>query len=652
MRALYDALNAEFGTWELAPGYTTTGARVLNFVEGLGNKAFQKGLIKVRDSLPDNFGGGAVDMQYFRSDGDYIGNNWKENPNGEGYYQLLRAGSPDIQERAASLRARVEAVNDDFIKRYGWGGVKRSLPRSDAAGSGRDRSVLEQEARPSYGTAREGSVRAVGIHYSNQERSSLSGTHYGTGLDGAERARVMASDDARLRERIYFYASTGTGVLPETGVGGYPHSVNLNNLYDVENDPLRLYRAGDTNASESAIIDAGFDGYIAPFGNSQKAVVLLGKHTVDVKQEEVGYRGQDTTPATTAKPNDTLVLQRAIQANRSLPGGQMTGADWKRMMPRLMPEVDVSHLDDNKTYYKDGLVKRSVPRFYSPLARAFDKARQDTMPAKQWALWLASNKAQQGLKDDEIEFSGILNYLELRGKDKVTKAEIADYLAGNGVVVNTVEKREGGKIKLNSSEEDDVYAETSLEMYGRRVGELSQEEYETLAEVASLRVRAENERLRTGSNGPTKFSGYWDSSYKGGIPGTYRETLVTLPAKAKPRAFGDWQKEMDAKYGVRSNLLMTTEEMAEGNRLRNNYDSDNNDFKGGHWDESNVLAHIRTDEVLGSDGKRYLRVGEIQSDFGQSYKKQKDAVRKSVDSDFQGIVKRMKDAGVLEVICD
>jgi hypothetical protein len=97
---------------------------------------------------------------------------------------------------------------------------------------------------------------------------------------------------------------------------------------------------------------------------------------------------------------------------------------------------------------------------------------------------------------------------------------------------------------------------------------------------------------------------------------------------------------------------MTTEEMAEGNRLRNNYDSDNNDFKGGHWDESNVLAHIRTDEVLGSDGKRYLRVGEIQSDFGQSYKKQKDAVRKSVDSDFQGIVKRMKDAGVLEVICD
>jgi hypothetical protein len=359
MRALYDALNAEFGTWELAPGYTTTGARVLNFVEGLGNKAFLKGVNKIIDSLPGNFGGGFVEHTGFRSDGDYISNNWKENPNGEEYLSRLRAGRPDIQERAASLRARVEAVNDDFIKRYGWGGVKRSLPRSDAAGSGRDRSVPAGEGRPSYGTATEGAVSAVGVHYSNQERSSLSGTYYGTGLDGAERARVMASNDTRLRERIYFYASTGTGVFPETGVGGYPHSVNLNNLYDAENDPLRL--AADKNGFESAILDAGFDGYIAPFGNNQKAAVLLGRHTVPVQQEAVGYRGQDTAPATTAKPNDTLVLQRAIQANRSLPAGQMTGADWKRLMPKLMPEVDVSHLDDNKTYYKDGLIKRDTP---------------------------------------------------------------------------------------------------------------------------------------------------------------------------------------------------------------------------------------------------------------------------------------------------
>jgi hypothetical protein len=99
----------------------------------------------------------------------------------------------------------------------------------------------------------------------------------------------------------------------------------------------------------------------------------------------------------------------------------------------------------------------SQPRFYSPLARAFDKARQDTMPAKQWALWLASNKAQQGLKDDEIQFSGVMDYLELRGKDKVTKVEIADYLSGSGVVVNTVEK--GGRPDYKNMADDDLYLE-------------------------------------------------------------------------------------------------------------------------------------------------------------------------------------------------
>jgi hypothetical protein len=49
---------------------------------------------------------------------------------------------------------------------------------------------------------------------------------------------------------------------------------------------------------------------------------------------------------------------------------------------------------------------------------------------------------------------------------------------------------------------------------------------------------------------------------------------------------------------------------------------DARNFKGGHWDESNVLVHIRTDEVLGADGKRYLRVGELQSDWGQKGKKE------------------------------
>jgi len=44
-------------------------------------------------------------------------------------------------------------------------------------------------------------------------------------------------------------------------------------------------------------------------------------------------------------------------------------------------------------------------------------------------------------------------------------------------------------------------------------------------------------------------------------------------------------------------------------------------------------------------------VEEVQSDWGQSLRKQKGAINNAVDSNFNGIVERMKQAGVLQVEC-
>lgn len=78
----------------------------------------------------------------------YIGNDWKENPNGEGYQERIEAGRPDLLRAAADLRARVEAVNREFDERYGWedpgrirfsrGADGRSLRSDVAAGVRRD----------------------------------------------------------------------------------------------------------------------------------------------------------------------------------------------------------------------------------------------------------------------------------------------------------------------------------------------------------------------------------------------------------------------------------------------------------------------------------------------------------------------------------
>jgi hypothetical protein len=139
---------------------------------------------------------------------------------------------------------------------------------------------------PSYGTGRQGAISVIGRHYSSSPQQSLSGAYYGRGLKGAERNRLDSSTDPRLKNRIYFYVDQGSGIRPESGVGGYAHEVKLDNIYDPQTGTIRPQ--ADLNGFESAVINAGFDGYIAPFGNNQAAVVLLGQKHKAVPVAQIG----------------------------------------------------------------------------------------------------------------------------------------------------------------------------------------------------------------------------------------------------------------------------------------------------------------------------------------------------------------------------
>ena len=181
---------------------------------------------------------------------------------------------------------------------------------------------------PEYGTAREGAVSVIGRHYSTEARTSLNGAYYGTGLKGAERDRLDGSPDPRLKNRIYFYVDQGAGVRPESGVGGIAHEVRLNNIYDPKTQ--RLPVKGNFNAFESAVINGGFDGYIAPFGNNQAAVVLLGPRHSAVPVRSLGRvaGAPAPTPAepTTLKKGLLSKELAVIEASR-VPGARVAGGN-------------------------------------------------------------------------------------------------------------------------------------------------------------------------------------------------------------------------------------------------------------------------------------------------------------------------------------
>ena len=173
--------------------------------------------------------------------------------------------------------AYADAMKAQGLKPTQPKGVQRAERIETPAGAGQELDADGRDQAPSYGTGREGAVSVVGRHYSTQPRQTLSGSFYGQGLKGAERTRLDDSPDPRLRQRVYFYVDQGSGVRPEAGVGGQAHEARLNNIYDPK---TRLIEPQpNANAFESAVLNAGFDGYIAPFGNNQAAVVLLGpKH--------------------------------------------------------------------------------------------------------------------------------------------------------------------------------------------------------------------------------------------------------------------------------------------------------------------------------------------------------------------------------------
>lgn len=130
---LYSAISEVAGHTEWAPAVTRNGVRVLNFTD-TPNPAFHAAVRQALGNLPAAFDG--VGFKRFGAIGDYIGNDWTESPNGEGYRQRIgEAGRPDLLQWVEDLARKVAEVNQDFASRYGWDKAQ-GLPAQEVAVAG------------------------------------------------------------------------------------------------------------------------------------------------------------------------------------------------------------------------------------------------------------------------------------------------------------------------------------------------------------------------------------------------------------------------------------------------------------------------------------------------------------------------------------
>lgn len=178
--------------------------------------------------------------------------------------------------------------------------------------------------------AQQGAITVIGTHYSGAHRPVLEGKYYGTGLPGEEKYRVQEAADPRVKTRVDFYADTGSGVRPESGLGSVVHKVMLHNIYNGSKNPLRLPFPQNwlgANVFEQAVLDAGYDGYYVDQAG-QGRVVVLGSAA-----EQINVTGEFDGQGASG------VLQESAGADR----GTREADGSLRGLPRQVGSFNASH---------------------------------------------------------------------------------------------------------------------------------------------------------------------------------------------------------------------------------------------------------------------------------------------------------------------
>jgi len=287
---------------------------------------------------------------------------------------------------------------------------------------------------------------------------------------------------------------------------------------------------------------------------------------------------------------------------------------------------------------------------YSELENKIGTVGPNQAPAAQWKTMI-KGMVQKGVKPEEIEWSGVNDYLDLQ-EGKVSKAALLEYLKEGGVKVEetTLNAEEVEPLDFEKVRDfPDGFEEYYQANYERDYGQsdtigiaLADGGWWVYADgneiKANLETREQAERVATAyvsfyrnkQEGEAKYN-YGELILPGGT--NYREVLLTLPLKPMTEA------EARKILKVKPDAVLSQADIAYAAR------KNVNEYKSRHWDQSNVLAHIRINDRADTDGKKVLFVEEVQSDWGQQGKKEGfDSNIKPVSrKDFDDYVDKLSD---------
>ena len=277
--------------------------------------------------------------------------------------------------------------------------------------------------------------------------------------------------------------------------------------------------------------------------------------------------------------------------------------------------------------------------FYSALEHNVNNISQSKMTGDQWLGTLAN---KPGVKPEELDWTGVKSFLEERGNQPVTKAELQEHLQNNKVELKEVNK--GGEAQTNPKD----YYNTHRTDRAPEWSQLNQRERAYWSNEADFN-----------KTGNTKYHSY---QLPGGEPNSYREMLLTLPDRSEAQML----REEAKRRGYPDQLSKWPDkEFAQQYRDKVINASDHGVYKSSHWDEPNILAHVRMNDRMMPDPEATKAYNDYEASLRAKYGGEKspsgganiNTINKGTDEEFAklkelGSKVNKKSLGILEAQSD
>jgi hypothetical protein len=275
-----------------------------------------------------------------------------------------------------------------------------------------------------------------------------------------------------------------------------------------------------------------------------------------------------------------------------------------------------------------------VDGFYSDIEKALIDTKKDNLTASEWETIIG--------KTDEAKFTGLDDFINSK-EGEISKAEIREYLNENRIEISEVvlggDQDNSARLKEIEDELTNKGYSLETDMGGDGIMLLDEEgelvEYDEIpSDILSI-YEEYTQKSDSGFNPASTVRGKFEDKQLEGEKENYKEILVTLPIenkgkynkanKEREEIFAEWNKQGWTIVDARQKDPKSVERLNKANQILNESSSSEfgqGKFRSSHFDEANILVHLRMNTRIDADGNKVLFLEEVQSDWGQKGKKE------------------------------